>query len=274
MRIDAHHHFWRYDPAEFGWIGDDMAGIRHDFLPTDLQSEIAAAGVDGVVSVQARQTLGETRWLLDLAEAHPWVRGVVGWVDLRAPDLPATLVSLARSRKLVGVRHVVQAEADGFLLDPAFNRGIRELRPHGLVYDLLLVERQLPDALRFADAHPNQSLVVDHLAKPAIRTGEREPWRSHLRDLARRPQVTCKISGMVTEADLTAWTPDALKPYFEVALEAFGPNRLMFGSDWPVCLAACGYRRWVETVEAWIAPLSASERERIRAGTACETYGL
>lgn len=275
MRIDAHHHFWRYDPVDYGWIDDAMRVIRRDFLPADLECELRAAGVDGVVSVQARQSLAETRWLLELAARHDFIRGVVGWVDLRAPALGAQLDEFSAQPKLKGVRHVVQAEPDDeFILGEAFNRGVAALRGRGLVYDILIFARHLGPAAQFVDRHPDQVFVLDHIAKPAIRAGEIAAWRTRLRELARRPHVYCKLSGLVTEADYTRWTEEQLQPYFETVLEAFGPRRLMFGSDWPVCLVACDYARWARLVERWVAPLSADEQARVLGGTAVEAYQL
>jgi len=273
--VDSHQHFWRYDPEEYDWIGDDLAAIRRDFLPADLAGEIAAAGVDGVVSVQARQTLAETRWLLTLAEANAFVAGVVGWVPLASPTVRDTLAELAANDRLRGVRHVLQGEADpDFAARPDFNRGIAALRGLGLAYDVLVHERQLPAAIALVDRHPDQVFVVDHAAKPRIRDRVVSPWRERMRDLARRPNAFCKLSGMVSEADPGGWTRETLEPYADVVLEAFGPARVMFGSDWPVCLAACPYSRWLATVGDLCAGLSAGERESVLGGTACRVYGL
>jgi L-fuconolactonase len=274
--IDAHHHFWRYTPEEYGWISEAMRVIRRDFLPADLAAEIRAAGVKGVISVQARQTMEETRWLLELAREHDFVRGVVGWVPLIEPGIAATLEKLRTAHpKLRGVRHVLQGEPDDrYMLREDFNRGISALQPLDLAYDLLIFERHLPQAIEFVDRHPRQVFVLDHIAKPRIRDGAIEPWRTLLRELAQRPQVYCKLSGLVTEADPGAWTEAELRPYFDAVLEAFGPERLMFGSDWPVCLTACDYARWLALVQGWIRSLSNGERQRILGGTAIEAYRL
>jgi L-fuconolactonase len=273
--VDSHHHFWRYDPGEYDWIGDDLAAIRRDFLPADLKGEIDAAGVDAVVSVQARQSLEETRWLLGLADANDFIVGVVGWVPLVSPSVGDTLAELAANPRLCGVRHVLQGEADpGFAARADFNRGIAALRGLGLAYDVLVYERQLPAAVALVDRHPDQVFVVDHVAKPRIRDGVVSPWRERVRELARRPTVFCKLSGMVTEADPRAWTRAALQPYADVVLEAFGPSRVMFGSDWPVCLAACTYPRWLAAVRELCAGLSAGEREDLMGGTARRAYQL
>jgi L-fuconolactonase len=274
MTIDTHHHFWRYTPEEFGWIGDDMAAIRRNFLPDDLARELSAAGVDAAVAVQARQTEDETRWLLSIAAERPsLIAGVVGWVPLAANDVGRRLDSYAADPKLIGVRHVVQGEPDGFLARADFNRGIATLPRFDLAYDLLVVARQLPEAIAFVDRHPDVRFVVDHLAKPDNDRGTLEPWRTHLTDLARRPNVWCKLSGGITEADLD-WTPGRLRPYFDAALDAFGPRRLMFGSNWPVCAAAGGYAKWIGAIRAWAQPLSDDERGRLFRGTAIDAYRL
>ena len=275
MKIDAHHHFWNYEPVEYGWIDDSMKAIQRDFMPEELQEEIATAGVDGVVSVQARQSLAETEWLLRLAAKYDFIKGVVGWVELVSPKVGAELERFAANRKLKSVRHVVQAEPDEkFILRGDFNRGIRELKKLSLVYDILIFERQLPQAIQFVDAHPSQVFILDHLAKPRIKDGLFEPWNKNLRELAKRPNIYCKVSGLVTEADYATWTDAQLQPYLNAALEAFGPRRLMFGSDWPVCLVTCGYARWHQLVTSWVAGLSPDERPRVLGGTAAEAYKL
>ncbi|MGB7160402.1 MAG: amidohydrolase family protein [Tepidisphaeraceae bacterium] len=273
--IDSHHHFWRYHPVQYDWIDDGMAALRRDFLPSDLRAATEAAGIDGVISVQARQTLDETRWLLDLANQHDFIRGVVGWAPLASPSLKRELERFATDKKLVAIRHVVQDEPDdNFILGDDFNRGISALKDFDLRYDILIFERHLPQTIAFVDRHPNQVFVLDHLAKPKIRRGESEPWRTHIAELARRPNVYCKVSGMVTEADPRRWTPEQLRPYFDAVLESFGARRLIFGSDWPVCLVGCPYGRWVQTVRDWTTQLSPDERDRIFGITAIEAYGL
>jgi L-fuconolactonase len=275
MRIDAHHHYWAYDPVEYGWIGDEMAAIRRDFLPADLRQTIAAASVDGVVTVQARQSLVETEWLLDLASRNDFMRGVVGWVPLMDPSVGDGLERYAANPKFRAVRHVVQGEPDDqFILGEAFNRGVSLLKDHGLVYDILIFERHLPQTVTFVDRHPEQVFVLDHIAKPRIAENALEPWATNIRELAQRPNVYCKLSGLVTEADYAAWTEDQLRPYMETVLDAFGPQRVMFGSDWPVCLVACEYTRWHGIVSHFVAKLSADEQARVLGGTAVEAYSL
>jgi L-fuconolactonase len=274
MRIDAHQHFWRYDPVAFDWIEDEMALIRKDHLPPDLERELKPAGIDGAISVQARQCLAETGWLLELAEDHDFIKGVVGWVELASPRVEAVLERLMHP-KLKGLRHVVQGEpGDEFILGADFNRGIRSLARFKLVYDILIFPRHLPFTIRFVDRHPAQIFVLDHMAKPLIRDGVMEPWARQIRELARRPNVYCKVSGMVTEADHKSWTEAQLRPYFDVVLSAFGPDRLMFGSEWPVCLVACEYHRWHRLVSKWISGLSLDEQARILGGTATAAYKL
>jgi L-fuconolactonase len=275
MKIDAHHHFWHYTPQEYGWISEDMSAIRRDFLPSHLAEEIAAAGIDGVVSVQARQTVEETTWLLQLARENDFIRGVVGWVPLVAPGVRHDLERFVANAKFKGVRHVLHDEADEhYMLRNDFNAGIASLKEFGLTYDILIFERHLPQTIKFVDRHPSQIFVLDHIAKPRIKNAVIEPWRTHIQDLARRDNVYCKLSGMVTEGDHEAWTPDQLRPYYETVLEAFGPARLMFGTDWPVCLLACDYALWVETVHGWAALLAATERDLLFGGTAVKAYSL
>jgi L-fuconolactonase len=253
MRIDAHQHFWRYDAAEYEWIDASMAALRRDFLPPDLKREMTRAGFDACVAVQARQTLAETSWLLALAGAHPFIAGVVGWVDLQAADARAQLERFAGHPKLVGIRHVVQSEDDDrFLLRPAFCRGVALLEEFGLAYDILIRSRHLPVAVQFVSHFPRQRFVLDHLAKPGIRSGEIRVWERHLRELAARPNVLCKLSGMVTEADWHQWTPAQIRPYLDVAIDAFGLDRLMIGSDWPVCTVAAGYCRAMAVVTDYL----------------------
>ena len=272
--IDAHHHLWRYSAAEYGWIDDTMAELRRDFVIEDLERELAAARVDGTVLVQARQSDEETQWLLARAHETPHIRGVVGWAEIAADDFERQVAQLAQQRLLVGLRHVLQVEPDGFLEDAAFNRGIRAMRGKGLVYDILIYERQLEEATRFVDRHPGQMFVLDHMAKPKIATGELQPWQKRVTELARRQNVCCKISGMVTEANPSDWTPEQLRPYLDTVVEAFGPERLMAGTDWPVCLAGTTYSGWWELLRDYFADFGEDERASIFGGCAVKTYGL
>ncbi len=274
-RIDAHHHLWHFNAADYGWISEEMAVLRRDFLPKDLAKEIRHADVDGVVTVQARQSLAETAWLLELAAEHDFMRGVVGWAPLASATVADDLAAFAAAPKLKAVRHVLQGEPDeNYMLRDDFNAGIAALTPLGLVYDILIFERHLPQTIRFVDRHPNQPFVLDHIAKPRIRERLLQPWKDNLADLARRENVYCKLSGLVTEADPANWTPQQLEPYVDVAIEAFTPQRVMFGSDWPVCLLGAKYKQWVETVEALLSRLTEAEQDRIWSATAIEAYRL
>lgn len=275
MRLDAHQHVWRYSAATHPWIGDSMSVLRRDYLPQDLRPLLDAAGFDGSIAVQAALDVAETRWLLALADENPWIRGVVGWVDLTRPDCARELEVLARHPKLKGIRHVAQDEPDPrFLLRKDFARGIAELRRFGLAYDLLVYPRQLPAAIELVDRFPAQPFVLDHLGKPEIRDRGREPWAGLVRELARRENVCCKLSGLVTEADWRRWSPTDLAFYLDVALESFGPERLMIGSDWPVCLLAGDYAAVMGVVLARVASLASAEREAILGGTAARFYRI
>lgn len=269
--IDSHQHFWKYAPEEYDWIAPEMGVLRRDFLPGDLRAE----GADRSIAVQARQTLEETRWLLELADANESIAGVVGWVPLTARDARSYIERFAASPKLVGLRHVAQDEPDEqYLLRPDFNRGVAALHEFNLVYDILIFEGHLAAAIEFVDRHSSQVFVLDHIAKPRIRERLISPWREHIRELARRQNVYCKLSGMATEANHQRWTAADLAPYFDVVLESFGPKRIMFGSDWPVLLLAGSYQGWVSVVEDAVGGLTDGEQERIWSGTASEVYGL
>jgi L-fuconolactonase len=275
MRIDAHQHFWRYDPAEYGWIDESMGVLRRDFLPGDLEPLLAGAGFDRCVAVQARQTLEETRFLLALAERHPSIAGVVGWVDLRSPEARAQLESFGRHPKLVGIRHIVQGEPDDhFLLRPEFGRGIALLEDFGLAYDILIYPRHLPVAAEFVARFPGQRFVLDHLAKPEIKAGEIRDWERGLRALAAFSHVWAKLSGLVTEADWSGWSPAQMRPYLDVAFDAFGPERLMIGSDWPVCTLAAGYDRTLALVMDYLEDRPAAEKEAVLGGNAARFWRL
>jgi L-fuconolactonase len=273
--VDSHHHLWQYSRDEYGWIAPGMAVLQRDFLPVDLEREMAAAGVIGAVAVQARQSIEETRWLLECAESSAAIRGVVGWLPIAAVDFAERLAEFQAFKKLKGLRHVIQDEQDDdFILGERFNAGIASMLGTGLVYDILIHERHLPEAAEFVRRHPEQAFVLDHLAKPRIRAGELEPWKRNLAALAAHGNVYCKVSGLVTEADWAGWTLDDLRPYLDAALEAFGPGRLMAGSDWPVCLLASGYKRWWETLREWADCLDPQEREAFFGETASSVYKL
>ena len=275
MRIDAHQHFWHYSAAEYPWIGPGMERLARDFLPADLAPLLEAGGIAGTVAVQARQSLEETRWLLELADGHGFIRGVVGWVDLRSTHVADQLARFAGHPRFVGVRHVVQDEADPrFLLGEAFLHGLARVAEAGLVYDLLVLAPQLSAAAEMVALRPGQPFVLDHLAKPPIAAARLDPWRDDIRALARHPHVSCKLSGMVTEARLRQWRRGDFLPYMETALEAFSPDRLMFGSDWPVCTLSGEYAEVAGIVDDFLAGLAPAERAAIEGGTAARVYGL
>lgn len=276
MQIDSHHHFWIYAAEEYPWISAAMDCLRKSFLPEDLRKQIQAASIDQVISVQARQSLAETRWLLKLAEQHDFIAGVVGWVPLGEAAVVAELEQLASAGKLKGVRHVVQDEPDPeFILGEQFNRGVASLLDFELIYDILIFGRQLGPTIRFVDRHPRQTFVLDHIAKPTIRTGNLdEQWSRDIRELAKRPNVWCKFSGVVTEVREPDWSLATLEPYWQVALEAFGPQRLMFGSDWPVCLLKTSYLDWISTVKHLTSQLSSYEQQAFWGGNAQTAYRL
>jgi L-fuconolactonase len=274
MHIDAHQHFWRYDPAEYGWIDDSMSVLRRDFLPAHAKHEMDAAGFDRCVAVQARQTVEETRWLLSLADRHPFVVGVVGWADLQSPTVEAELAELARHPMLVGIRHIVQSEPDGFLSQRAFRNGLAHLERFGLAYDILIHPRHLPDAIRLVADFPAVRFVLDHLAKPEVRRGAIDDWARDLKRLASYTNVCAKLSGLVTEAEWRAWTADQLRPYLDAAFACFGADRLMIGSDWPVCTLAADYSRTMRLVLDFVERLSNTERQAVLGGTAQRFWNL
>lgn len=275
MTIDAHQHFWRFDPVRDAWIDpQSMSVLRRDFMPSDLQPLLAAAGIDACIAVQADQSEVETDFLLDLAAQNPFIVGVVGWVDLRADDLSGRLARWAGQSALRGFRHILQGEQLEFMLQPDFLRGIRTIGQAGFTYDILVFPRHLravQQLLRQADAQP---FVIDHLAKPYIRRGLYKQWAVDLRRIARYPNVFCKLSGMVTEADWKSWRAADLTNYLEIALDCFGPQRLLYGSDWPVCLLAADYSGQLSPIHAFINRLSPAEQARIMGANAREVYGV
>ncbi|MEK7764699.1 MAG: amidohydrolase family protein [bacterium] len=277
MRIDAHQHFWTIaGPFRHGWLDVPAhAPIRRDFLPSDLKPVCALARIDGTIFIQTQHDPAENDWALALAAANPWIRGVVGWVDLTGPDPEDALRAARRNPKFVGVRHLVHDETDdGWLARPDVRRGFGALERLGVPFDLLLRPHHLPRVPALADAFPSLKLVIDHCAKPRIAKGPTPAWLDPLRACARRPNVFCKLSGLVTEADWTTWKPADLAPFVRAVVDAFGPRRLMFGSDWPVCLLASSYARWVEALDWCLRDLPAPDRDLIFGGTAVACYGL
>ena len=274
MNIDSHMHFWRYNRQEYDWIDETMRSLQRDFLPPEAAAVMRGAGIDACVAVQARQTIEETRFLLELAARHPFIGGVVGWVDLRAADLDDRLAELSSHRKLVGLRHIVQAERDDFLLREDFRRGAARIERYGFAYDILVYARQLPAAIDFAAALPAARLVLDHLGKPDIRGAGFDAWRRDLDRLAKLRHVRAKLSGLVTEADWGTWSVEDIHRYIHAALDSFGADRLMIGSDWPVCTVAAAYSQVIDLVRSAIADRTASERAAVMGGTARAFWNL
>lgn len=274
VKLDSHQHFWSYDAAQYPWIPSGSP-LHRDWLPGDLAPLLATAGLDGCIAVQARQTLEESRWLLSLADRAPIIRGVVGWVDLRSENVSAQLAEFSRHAKFRGVRHVVQDEPDvDFMLGAEFQRGIGALHEFGLTYDLLIFPKQLPAAIELVRQFPHQPFVLDHIAKPPIKTGALSPWREQIRELAKAPNVFCKVSGLVTEADHAHWRASDFTPYFDVVFAAFGEDRVMFGSDWPVCLLAGEYARVFALVNDFAAQFTPSVRAKFFGENAARSYGI
>lgn len=275
MRVDSHQHFWHYHPVRDAWITDEMARLKRDFLPADLLPELRASGIDACVAVQADQSEEETRFLLDLAEEHCEIAGVVGWVDLLDEKVEERLEHFSRFRKLRGFRHIVQAEPDDrFLLRKDFLRGVGMLSRFGFTYDILIYARHLAVADQFVQQFPHQKFVVDHIAKPQIKARELHEWSRGILAIAKHPNVWCKVSGLVTEADCKRWTPDDFRPYLDVVFEAFGIDRVMFGSDWPVCLLGGNYRRVKAIVDDYTQSFPVIDKEKIFGRNAVRFYGL
>ena len=275
MQIDAHQHFWLYEADEYPWIDDDKGALKVDFLPDDLTPLMAETGIDGTVAVQARQNLRETEFLLELADGYDYIRGVVGWVDLRADDVAAQLERFAPHPRMVGVRHIVHDEADDrFMLGGSFLDGLAQLKPYNLTYDLLLFPRHLQVAIDVVKRFPEQAFVLDHISKPFIKDAILEPWKSGIRQLASFDNVSCKVSGMVTEAAWKKWTQEDYRPYLDVVFDCFGVDRLMFGSDWPVCTLSGSYSEVVGIVRTYIEALSDEEKTKVMGGNAAAFYGL
>jgi len=275
MVIDAHHHLWRYDPARYPWITDAMSVLKRDFLLREFAAEREANRIDASVAVQADPSESETLFLLNLAEHNHHVAGVVGWVDLRSPQTESRLQFFSEFQKLRGFRHIAQAEPDDrFLMQPEFVRGVSLLQRFDFTYDLLIYPKQLPAAIELVSRLPEQSFVLDHAAKPFIQSAALDPWAAHIKTLAQNPNVFCKLSGLVTEADWHNWQPAHFHPYLDVLFESFGPDRLMFGSDWPVCLVAASYAQVKQLVEDYVDARASQHKEKIFAANAIRFYGL
>jgi len=275
MTIDSHQHFWQYELEKHSWIDDNMSAIRRDFKPSDLKKVLAENNIDGCVAVQADQTLAETDFLLKLAKENDFIKGVVGWVDLRAENIDAVLEKYHSEKKLKGWRHVVQGEPDpNFLLRPDFLNGIAYLEKYDFTYDILVFPHQLGAVLEFIKRFPHQKFVIDHIAKPYIKDGFYDGWAALMREIGKQENVYCKLSGMITEADYNAWTPEQLHPYMHLVLEAFGSERTMFGSDWPVCLVAGSYKKVKNIVTDFISELSLQDQHMIMGENSIDFYLL
>jgi L-fuconolactonase len=272
--IDSHQHFWKFDPVRDSWISEEMSAIRRNFFPNDLEPMLTENKNVGCVSVQADQSEAETEFLLQLADQNEFIKGVVGWVDLRSPDLKERLTHFKKFKKLTGFRHVVQGEPKGFLLQEKVIDGVNLLHEYGFTYDLLIYHYQLEDALQFVSKVSDVKIVLDHIAKPSIRTGEKTHWELNVAALATHKNVWCKISGMVTEADWKKWKPDDFYPYLDEVFEAFGTDRIMYGSDWPVCLVAATYDEQLSIVQSYLSKFSAEEKLQVMDGNARRFYNL
>lgn len=275
MVIDAHQHFWKYEPVKHAWIDNSMSMIRQDFMPGDLEKVYDEHGIDGCVAVQVDQSLEETNFLLGLSGKYEFIKGVVGWVDLRDDKIDKVLEAYNQHEKVKGFRHIVQGETDhNFLLRSNFLRGISYLEKYNFVYDILIFPHQLGAALEFVKKFPQQKFVIDHMAKPYIKDGYFDGWAALMKEIAIQENVYCKLSGMITEADYNSWTPEQIIPYMDLVLSAFGSNRVMFGSDWPVCLVAGGYAEVKHLVTDFISKLSLIEQAQIMGMNAIQFYNL
>jgi len=276
MKIDSHQHYWHFNTADYGWMGENMSVIKRDFLPTDLLPELKSIDFDGSVAVQARQSLEETNWLLQLADEHPHIKGVVGWLDLQSEQAEEQIAAFAKHPKAAGVRHVIHDEEDlDFMLRPAFIRGVQLLEKYDLAYDILIFPTHLANTIEFVKQFSDKQIfVVDHIAKPLIKDGIVSPWKEDIVALAKFPNVYCKVSGMVTEADWNTWKPENIRPYLDVIMEAFGTERILIGSDWPVCLVAGKYSEVMQVVTDYISTFTEKEQDLMLGGNAAKAYKL
>jgi L-fuconolactonase len=272
--IDTHQHFWKYDPVNYSWINEEMQVIRKDFLPGDLAVLVNEHKLQGTVAVQADQTEAETDWLLKLAANNDFIQGVVGWIDLRSDNIEERLRHYAQYKKLKGFRHILQGEEPSFMLQESFLNGIGKLQQFGFTYDILIMPKHLDASLELVQRFPEQKFVIDHVAKPYIKEGKIDEWKEGMEKLAAYQHVFCKISGMVTEADWKNWTAEQLKPYLDVVVNSFGIDRIMFGSDWPVCLVASSYSKWLQTIKDYFASYSPEEQEKVFSSNAVTFYNL
>lgn len=274
MKIDAHQHFWNYDPIRDSWIDEQMGVLKNDFLPDTLKKEMDQCGIDGCIAIQADQSEEETEFLLDLAVQNPFIKGVVGWVDLQAEDIEERLSVLSQNNLLKGIRHIVQSESDHFMQKEEFKRGISALSKFNLTYDILIFPKHLGSALELVNEFPEQPFVLDHIAKPQIKAGLFTPWREQIQELAKAANVYCKASGLITEADWLSWHPNHIYPYLDIVFEAFGTNRIMFGSDWPVCMLAGGYEISYELITLYLESFSEQDERKVLGLNAQNFYKL
>jgi len=275
LKIDSHQHFWKYDAVRHSWLNDEMKALRQDFMPEHLKPLLETNGIDGCMLVQVDQTLEENDFQLQNAANNDFVKGVVGWVDLQAADISEQLERLAEFEKLKGFRHILQGESDrALMLKPAFLNGISKLQQFGLTYDILIFPDQLTYAKELVARFPDQLFVLDHIAKPDIKNGIMAEWKAGIQELAKYDNVYCKVSGMVTEANWNEWTEGDFIPYLDVIFEAFGTNRLMFGSDWPVCLVAANYEQVLSITANYVSQFSPYEQQLFWGGNAIKFYNL
>ena len=274
MVIDSHVHFWKYNKEEYPWIDRNMKILQKDYLPTELESTLKRNNVDGCIAVEAATAEVETRFLAELANTHPIIKGVVGWTDLKANDAEKKLSGLKEYSSVIGIRHIVQSEPDDFLYDEKFRAGVSLLQSFGYTYDLLIYPRQLNAAVDFVKAFPEQTIIIDHCAKPNIKNKELEQWRKGITDLAMFPNVSCKLSGLITEAEWKEWSPADFYPYLDVVFESFGTERLMFGSDWPVMLLSGLYVQWKSLLEKYMEKFLPEEKDDVFGLNALRIYGI
>lgn len=275
IRIDAHQHFWNYDPAKHIWMNEQMGVLKTDYLPSDLEPLLKNCGLDGCVAVQANQAEVENEFLLDLANQYDFIKGIVGWVDLQAYDVVERLSYYQQFSKIKGFRHVIHDEPDiDFMHRAAFMSGLLQLKSFNYTYDLLIFPKHLPNTIELLKVFNQQLFVIDHIAKPNIKNGEIDTWKKHLKEVASFENVYCKISGMVTEADWSAWKKDDFTKYLDAVVEAFGINRIMYGSDWPVCTLAASYEAQFSIVKDYFSSFSRTEQDNFFGGNASKFYKI
>lgn len=273
--IDSHQHFWKYNPQKHDWITDDMQVIQRDFLPSDLLPILQKNNIDGCISIQADQTEDETDFLLELSDNHDFIKGIVGWVDLRADNIYKRLEHYSQFKKLIGFRHIVQSENDTeFMLRPKFKNGITALGLYDFTYDILIYHHQLEQAIEFVKLFPNQKFVLDHLGKPDIKSGEYALWQTNINKLALYQNVYCKVSGMITEGGWYDWKPSDFNVYLDTIVKSFGTDRLMYGSDFPVCTLAATYEAQLNLIKAYFSTFTNAEKSQIMGENATKFYGL